>query len=135
MRSLEPAFKRLASIRAQERALYLRERREIVALAHLGTIEVRAALKRLKLVPGETLIAHARRGWAIGIYLNARIQFSPRKSEDKWVIGVLCQSVLATGRPGKAKTWTSISVMAPRDIAGAIKVVGRITIRTAAHNA
>lgn len=132
MRDLTPAFARLARIAAKEDALYKQRLHEQARMRQIGQKELDRALKPLRLVDGETIVAeyfvYGDRLWSIGIYLRARISYPPRNQGDTWSVAVYFRSVLKTGRPGKYRGYRTFFGATPADAVARLRVVGKAVL-------
>lgn len=132
MKDLAPGFARIARIDAQSEALLARRNTEIDRIRTEGARVLRIAIKRAGLVRGETLISDGR--WRMGIYQGTSFSWPPIQPRAKWSLHVHYQSVQKDGRPGKRKERHLICLDHPGDIAGKVRIVGRMVNGRAVWN-
>lgn len=126
MRDLSPTFRRIARIKAQQEALLDRLAVENRRVVRTGAAELTRALRPLKLVNGQTILAenvHGRQ-YRLGIFRGARIWSTPDKAGRDWSVVVYLQSVLKSGKPGKYHFHRTFPVPSPGDVVEHLTVVG-----------
>ena len=121
MKDLAPAFARIAKIAAQFNVLHKKQEAEFQRINKEGRRVARIALKRAKLVRGETLIQIGK--WDRGIYEGAEIHVS---TQDKWWRRIHYRSVLKSGRPGNGKHIVAGYVEHPADVARDVRTIGKL---------
>lgn len=127
------AWRRLAAIRAQEAALEARRRRDVRRLRAIGTRDLVRALRPLRLVKDQTIIAEqsphaADRLWRLGIYRGARIEHPPEQEGRPWYVVVYLRSALKSGKPGQHYHYRTLSGATPAEAVACLRVTGKAVL-------
>lgn len=125
MKDLTAAYARIARLEAQAEAIYDKREAEFRRIRKEGRRVAQIAIRKAKMVRGETLIQIGK--WVVGIYEGTELNWPASGPEKEWSFIIHTRTVRKDGRPGKGLQRNGVFVAHPGLIFEHVKIVGKIT--------